>query len=46
MSEYINVNCHFRPPNELELSNSTNNSLILLSQKELIITQDKKKLYI
>ena len=42
MSEYINVYCRFRPPNELELSHSTNNSLILLSPKELIITQDKK----
>ena len=40
-SEYINVFCRFRPPNELELSNSTNNSVILLSPKNLIITQDK-----
>jgi kinesin family protein 5 len=42
ISEYINVYCRFRPPNESELSNSTNNSVILLSPKELIITQDKK----
>ena len=40
-SEYINVFCRFRPPNELELSNSTNNSVILLSPKNLIITQEK-----
>ena len=40
-SEYINVFCRFRPPNELELSNSTNNSVILLSPTSLIITQDK-----
>ena len=39
--EYINVFCRFRPPNELELSNSTNNSVILLSPKNLIITQEK-----
>ena len=40
-SEYINVFCRFRPPNELELSNSTNNSVIILSPKNLIITQEK-----
>ena len=41
-SEYIQVFCRFRPPNESELSFSTNNSVILLSQKQLIITQEKK----
>ena len=40
-SEYINVFCRFRPPNDLELASSTNNSVILLSPKNLIITQDK-----
>ena len=34
--------CRFRPPNEYEISHSTNNSVILLSQKQLIITQEKK----
>ena len=34
--------CRFRPPNEEELSYSTNNSVILLSPKQLIITQEKK----
>ncbi len=42
LSEYIQVFCRFRPPNESELSFSTNNSVILLSQKQLIITQEKK----
>ena len=42
LSENIKVYCRFRPHNEFELSHSTNNSVILLSQKELIITQDKK----
>ena len=42
LSEYIQVYCRFRPPNESELSFSTNNSVILLSPKKLIITQEKK----
>ena len=42
LSEYIQVFCRFRPPNESELSFSTNNSVILLSSKKLIITQEKK----
>ena len=42
LSEYIEVFCRFRPPNESELSFSTNNSVILLSPKQLIITQEKK----
>ena len=42
LSEYIQVFCRFRPPNESELSISTNNSVILLSPKQLIITQEKK----
>ena len=42
LSEYIEVFCRFRPPNESELSISTNNSVILLSPKQLIITQEKK----
>ena len=41
LSEYIQVYCRFRPPNESELSFSTNNSVILLSPKKLIITQEK-----
>ena len=32
----IKVFVHFRPPNEIELSYSTNNSLILLSEEKLI----------
>ena len=40
-SEYINVFCRFRPPNEEELSHSMNNSVILLNPKQLIITQEK-----
>ena len=39
--EYINVFCRFRPPNEEELSYTTNNSVIILSPKQLIITQEK-----
>ena len=31
----------FRPPNEIELSYSTNNSLILLFEEKLIFTQKK-----
>ena len=42
LSEYIQVFCRFRPPSESELSFSTNNSVILLSPKQLIITQEKK----
>jgi hypothetical protein len=42
LSEYIQVFCRFRPPNESELSFSTNNSVIVLSEKQLIITQEKK----
>ena len=42
LSEYIQVFCRFRPPNESELSFSTNNSVILLSPKQLIITHEKK----
>ena len=42
LSNYINVYCRFRPPNDSELSHSTNNSVILLSPKELIINQEKK----
>ena len=34
--------CRFRPPNEYEISHSTNNSVILLSPNQLIITQEKK----
>ena len=34
--------CRFRPPNDYEISHSTNNSVILLSPKQLIITQEKK----
>jgi len=36
------VFCRFRPSNEYEISHSTNNSVILLSPKQLIITQEKK----
>jgi len=36
------VFCRFRPPNDYEISHSTNNSVILLSPKQLIITQEKK----
>ena len=32
----IKVFARFRPPNEIELSYSTNNSLILLSEEKLI----------
>ena len=46
----IKVFVRFRPPNEIELSYSTNNSLILLSEEKLIFTQEKnleiKKEYI
>ena len=46
----IKVFCRFRPPNENELSYSTNNCLILLSPQKLIFTQEKnleiKKEYI
>ena len=42
LSEYIQVFCRFRPPNESELSVSTNNSVFLLSSKKLILTQEKK----
>ena len=41
ISKNINVFCRFRPPNEAELSHSTNNCLILLSPKKLIFTQEK-----
>ena len=41
ISKNINVFCCFRPPNEAELSHSTNNCLILLSPKKLIFTQEK-----
>ena len=37
----IKVFCHFRPPNEIELSHSTNNALILVSREKLIFTQEK-----
>ena len=37
----LKVFCRFRPPNELELSNSTNNCLLLLSPQKLIFTQEK-----
>ena len=40
-SKNIKVYCRFRPPNEIELSHSTNNSLILLSPEKLIFTQEK-----
>ena len=40
-SKNIKVFCRFRPPNEKELSHSTNNSLILLSPQKLIFTQEK-----
>ena len=39
--EYIKVYCRFRPPNEEELSHSTNNSVILLNPRQLIIAQEK-----
>ena len=46
----LKVFCRFRPPNELELSNSTNNCLFLLSPQKLLFTQEKnleiKKEYI
>ena len=46
----IKVFVRFRPPNEIELSYSTNNSLILLSEEKLIFNQEKnleiKKEYI
>ena len=46
----IKIFVRFRPPNEIELSYSTNNSLILLSEEKLIFTQEKnleiKKEYI
>ena len=46
----IKIFVRFRPLNEIELSNSTNNSLILLSEEKLIFTQEKnleiKKEYI
>ena len=41
ISKNINVFCRFRPPNETELSHSTNNCLILLSPEKLIFTQEK-----
>ena len=37
----IKVFCRFRPPNEIELSHSTNNALILVSREKLIFTQEK-----
>ena len=37
----IKIFVRFRPLNEIELSNSTNNSLILLSEEKLIFTQEK-----
>ena len=46
----IKIFVRFRPPNEIELSYSTNNSLIFLSEEKLIFTQEKnleiKKEYI
>ena len=42
LDEYIKVFCRFRPASESELSYSTNNSVIILSPTQLIITQDKK----
>ena len=46
----IKVFVRFRPPNEIELSYSTNNSLIFLSEEKLIFNQEKnleiKKEYI
>ena len=40
-SKNIKVYCRFRPPNEKELSHSTNNCLILLSPQNLLFTQEK-----
>ena len=37
----IRVFCRFRPYKENELSNTTNNSLIILSKEKLIFTQEK-----
>ena len=37
----IKVFCRFRPYNDIELSNTTNNSLIILSKEKLIFTQEK-----
>ena len=37
----IKIFVRFRPLNEIELSYSTNNSLILLSEEKLIFTQEK-----
>lgn len=42
LSEYIRIYCRFRPSNEYELTHSTNNSVILLSPRQLIVTQEKK----
>ena len=40
-SKNIKVFCRFRPPNEIELSHSITNSVIILSPKKFMITQKK-----
>ena len=37
---YINVFCRFRPPSELELEHTSNNSITILSPKQLLVRKD------